>query len=59
MHPFISQSIAAERVRDLQNSAKHNRDAALARDRHSRRGQAPRTSGPVRLLPARLRLHTS
>jgi hypothetical protein len=59
MHPFISQSIAAERVRDRQNTAKHNRDASLARDRHSRKGQAPRTSGTVRLLPARLRLHTS
>ena len=31
MHPFITQSIAAERVRDLQNTAKHNRDASLAR----------------------------
>ena len=59
MHPFISQSIAAERVRDMQDTAKHNRDAALARGRHSREGQAPRTSGRVRLLPARLRLHTS
>jgi hypothetical protein len=59
MHPFISQSIAAERVRDLRNTAKHNRDASLARDRHSRQRQAPRTSGTVRLLPARLRLHAS
>jgi hypothetical protein len=58
MHPFISQSIAAERVRDQQNAARRGRDAALARDRHSRR-QAPRTSGTVRLLPARLRMHTS
>jgi hypothetical protein len=58
MHPFISQSIAAERVRDQQNTARHNRDAALARDRHSPQ-QAPRTPGAVRLLPARLRLHAS
>ncbi len=59
MHPFISQSIAAERVRDLQSTARRGRDAGLARDRRSRERQAPRTSGTVRLLPARLRLHAS
>ena len=59
MHPFISQSIVAERVRDLQNIARRNRDASLARDRRSRQRQAPRTSGRVRLLPARLRPHAS
>lgn len=58
MHPFISQSIAAERVRDLRHTATHNRDAALARGRRDRR-PAPTTHGTVRLLPARLRLRAS
>ena len=56
MHPFITQSIAAERVRDLQETAKRNRDASLARDRLRQR-RVPRTPGTVRLLPARPRLH--
>ena len=59
MHPFVTQSIAAERVRDQQDTARRGRDASLARDRHSRERQAPRASGTVRLLPARLRPRTS
>jgi hypothetical protein len=34
MHPFIIQSIAAEHARNLQETAKHSRDARLARDRY-------------------------
>jgi hypothetical protein len=60
MHPFITtQSVAAERVRDLQEAARHSRDAAVARDRRSRQRRASRTPGAVRLLPARLRPHMS
>jgi hypothetical protein len=59
MHPFITQSIAAERVRDRQETARHNRDASLARGRRLRLRRAPRTPGTVRLLPVRPRLHMS
>jgi hypothetical protein len=58
MHPFIiTQSVAAERVRDLQEAAGHSRDAAVARDRRSRQSLTSRTAGAARLLPARLRPH--
>jgi hypothetical protein len=56
MHPFITtQSVAAERVRDLREAARHSRDAAVARDRRSYRRRASRSAGAARLLPARLR----
>jgi hypothetical protein len=55
MHPIIVQSIAAEHARDLRQAAKHSHDAVIARDRRQRR--APRATGSVRLLPARVRLH--
>jgi hypothetical protein len=58
MHPFIIQSIAAERVRDRQDTAEHGRWARLARNRRLRQRQVLGTQGTVRLLPARLRLHT-
>ena len=58
MHPFITtQSVAAERARDLQEAAQRGRDAAVARDRRSHQSRASRTSGAARLLPARLRPH--
>jgi hypothetical protein len=58
MHPFIiTQSVAAERVRDLQQSARRGRDAAVARDRRSRQRLTSQTAGAARLLPARLRPH--
>jgi hypothetical protein len=60
MHPIIIQSIATERSNDRQQTARHNRDAKLARGRRLRQHQeASQTSGTVHLLPARLRLHTS
>jgi hypothetical protein len=39
MHPFVVQSIAAERARDLLKAAQRNRDASPARERaeHQRR----------------------
>jgi hypothetical protein len=45
MHPFIAQSIAAERVRDLQKTAQRNREAVLARDRGLRQRRLPRAAG--------------
>ena len=58
MHPFITtQSVATERVRDLQEAARRGRDAAVARDRRSHQRGASRTAGAARLLPARLRPH--
>jgi hypothetical protein len=56
MHPFITtQSVAAERVRDLQETARRGRDAAVARERRSHQRRASRTAGAARLLAARLR----
>jgi len=59
MHPFIVQSIAAEHVRDLQDSAERSRWARLARNRRLRQRRVPGTPGARRMLPARLRLHAS
>jgi hypothetical protein len=59
VHPFITESIAAEHIRDLERAAGHHRDARLARDRRLRQRPVPRTPGTVRLLPARLRPHLS
>jgi hypothetical protein len=59
MHPFIMQSIAAERARDLRQSAGHNRDVRLARGRRQRQHRTARTPGTARLLPAWLHLQMS
>jgi hypothetical protein len=56
MHPFIvTQSVAAERVRDLQEAARRGRDAAVARDHRTYQRLSSRRAGAARLLPARLR----
>jgi hypothetical protein len=59
MHPFIIQSLATERTRDRQQSAKHNADASVARARRSRKHQASQATGAVRPLQARLHLRAS
>jgi hypothetical protein len=59
MHPIIVQSIAAEHARDLRQTAKHNHDASVARDRRLRQRRTLRATGAVRLLPAALRPHMS
>ena len=60
MHPFIIQSIAAERGRDLRRAAEDRRDARLGSDRGLRWRAGARMPGTVHLpLPARLRPHTS
>jgi hypothetical protein len=59
MHPFVIQSIAAGRVRELRQAAGSHRDAHLARGRRQRERRADRASGIGRLLPARLRPHLS
>lgn len=59
MHPFIIQSMAAERTRDLRETIQHNHDASLARARLRRQRRAAKTSGTVSLLPAWLGLHMS
>ena len=43
MHPYISQAVAAERIRDLQNEASAARLARLARQARRRRPPAPAT----------------
>lgn len=53
MHPYLIQSVAAERTRELREVAGDHRDAVLAADRHQRR--APKVRDIVRLLPARRR----
>jgi len=50
MHPFIVQSIAAERARDLLTAAQHNRDAFPARERAVHQRRLPRTAGIARRL---------
>jgi hypothetical protein len=49
MHPFITQSIAAGRVRDLRQAAARHRDASLARARRPHQRQAARPPGTIRL----------
>jgi len=41
MHPYISQAVAAERIRDLQKEASAARLARLARQGRRRRPPAP------------------
>jgi hypothetical protein len=50
MHPFIVQSIAAERARDLLKAAQRNRDAVPARERAVRQRRLPGTAGIARRL---------
>ena len=55
MHPFITQSIAAGRTRDMRQAAGTDRDARLARARRQRERRAAQARGGGRQLPARLR----
>jgi hypothetical protein len=50
VHPFIVQSIAAERVKDLHKTAQRNRDARQARDRGLHRRRALRAACIARQL---------
>lgn len=55
MHPYLIQSVAAERTRELREVAGDHRDAVLAADRHQRQRRAPKVRDIVRLLPAHRR----
>jgi len=55
MHPYLIQSIAAERTRELREVAEDHRDAVLAAGRHRRQRRAPGARDIARLLPVRRR----
>ena len=59
MHPLMTDTLVAERVRDIQHRAEVARQARLARlTRRSRPAAAHRASahtGPLRILAARIR----
>jgi len=59
MYLPIIQTIAEDRVRELQQAAQESRDARLARQRSARLrhgGEAP-APAVLRLVPARIRPH--
>ena len=55
MHPYLIQSVAAERTRELREVAEDHPDAVLAAGRHRRQRRAPGARDIVRLLPVRRR----
>ena len=49
MHPYLIQSFAAQRTRELRELAQARHDAVLAAGRHQRQRRLPRPRGAARL----------